>query len=39
MKGAAVPVFLFTGLACATIAGILLGFTAAVAVMVFRWLT
>lgn len=38
MKGA-VPVFLFTGLACATIAGILLGFAAAVAVTVFRWLT
>ena len=38
MKGA-VPVFLFTGLVCATIAGLLLGFTAAIAVIVFRWLT
>lgn len=39
MKGA-VPVFMFTGLVCATIAGLLLlGFTAAIAVIVFRWLT
>ena len=33
------PVLLFTGLALASIVGLTLGLTAAIAVTIFRWLT
>jgi hypothetical protein len=39
MSRGATPIFLFTGLACAVIAGCVLGLMAAIAGRVFQWLT